>query len=150
MTAATASTPTVPPPAGRDGGFAATELVLGVGVLLLPVALLVLTLPTWSERQTTARAIAREVARAAVASGRCDHGDAAALASSMARNLGLAPGDASVGLECSGTALGPGDDVEAAVTVRMPAVHVVGIGDVAGWSWTAHHRQPVDVYVSAP
>ena len=38
----------------RDDGFAATELVLGVGLLLVPVALLVLTLPTWSERQTTA------------------------------------------------------------------------------------------------
>ena len=31
----------------------ATELALGVGVLLLPVVFVVLTIPSWSERQTT-------------------------------------------------------------------------------------------------
>jgi hypothetical protein len=135
----------------RDAGFAATELVVGVGVLLLPVALLVLALPTWSERQTTARAIAREVARAAVASGHCDQGAAAALAASMARNLGAPADSVSVDVRC-GTdgVLAPGADVEAAVTVRMPAVHLVGIGDIAAWSWTARHRQPADFYVGAP
>ncbi len=46
---------------GDERGFVAAELVLGVGLLLFPVALLVLTLPTWSERQATGRAIAREV-----------------------------------------------------------------------------------------
>jgi len=137
--------------AGHEHGFAATELVLGVGVLLLPVAMLVLTLPTWSERQTTARAIAREVARVAAASGRCDPGAAAALTASMARNLGAPPGAVSVELQCgAGRVLEPGGDVEAAVTVRMPAVHLVAIGDIAAWSWTARHRQPVDVYVGVP
>ena len=36
-----------------ESGFVATELVLGIGLLVLPVALLVLTLPGWSERQVT-------------------------------------------------------------------------------------------------
>jgi hypothetical protein len=43
----------------REGGYVAAELALGIGLLVFPVALLVLTLPTWSERQTTARSIAR-------------------------------------------------------------------------------------------
>ena len=41
------------PARNRQGGFVATELALGVGVLLLPVVFVVLTIPSWSERQTT-------------------------------------------------------------------------------------------------
>ena len=55
-----------------EAGFVATELILGIGLLILPVALLVLTLPGWSERQTTARVIARETARTLARDGRCD------------------------------------------------------------------------------
>jgi hypothetical protein len=47
----------------QDAGYVAAELALGVGLLVFPVAMLVLTLPTWSERQASARAIAREMAR---------------------------------------------------------------------------------------
>jgi hypothetical protein len=32
----------------------------------------------------------------------------------------------------------------------MPAVHLLAVGDVGEWSWTARHRQPVDVYVGEP
>jgi hypothetical protein len=135
----------------RERGFAATELALGVGVLLLPVALLVLTIPTWSERQTTARVIAREVARAVAALGVCDGGEARALGALVARNLGLPPADVNVSLDCAaGAFLDAGGDVGAVVTVRMPAVHLAAIGDVGAWSWTARHRQPVDTYASAP
>jgi len=130
-----------------EGGFVATELVAGLGLLLLPVALVVLTLPTWSERQSSARAIAREAAREVARSGLCDPGRAEALARTMAGNLGLPAGASSVALTCvPGSALEPGADVEVAVTVRMPAVHLPAIGDVASWTWTARHRQPVDAY----
>ena len=47
-----------------ERGFIATELVLGLGLLVLPVALLVLTLPGWSERQATARAARLPTAKA--------------------------------------------------------------------------------------
>ena len=136
---------------GGQRGFAATELVVGVGVLLLPVALVVLTIPTWSERQTTARVVAREIARAVVALGTCDVAHARATGSAIARNLGLPSEDVRMELDCpSGAVLDPGGEVEAVVTVRMPAVHLAAVGDVGAWSWTAHHRQPVDVYVGAP
>ena len=133
-----------------ETGFVATELAFGVAVLVLPVALLVLTFPRWSERQVTARVIAREVARRSARDAVCDRGAAQVLSATMARNLGVAPGDVMVDLDCDdGTELVPGSDVEARVTVAMPAVQVPGLGAVGAWSWTARHREPVDRYASA-
>lgn len=133
-----------------ERGFVATEFALGIAVLLIPVACLVLTMPTWSERKTTARAIVREVARVVASTGVCDQESARGLTEIMARNLGLADGDATIELACRpGLPLVPGSELEAAVTVRMPAVDIPGVGPVGEWSWTARHRQPVDRYVSA-
>jgi len=133
-----------------ESGFVATELAFGVAVLVLPIALLVLTFPRWSERQVTARVIGREVARRAARDGICDVGDARALGATMARNLGVAPDDVTVDLSCAdGAGLAPGGDVEATVTITMPAVQMPGVGAVGAWSWTARHREPVDRYVSA-
>jgi hypothetical protein len=132
-----------------EGGFVATELALGIGVLLLPVAVVVLTIPTWSERQTTARAIAREVARVVARAGYCDDVVAHGLADLMAANLGLDHRDLQVELDCvPGASLAPGGDVQVSVTVQMPAVHLPALGSVGAWSWTARHRQPVDLYGS--
>jgi hypothetical protein len=133
-----------------ESGFVATEFAFAVAVLVLPVALLVLTFPRWSERQVTARVIGREVARRAARDGSCDQGAARALGTTMARNLGVAPADVSVDLQCAdGVGLAPGADVEVAVTIAMPAVLVPGVGAVGAWSWTARHREPVDRYASA-
>jgi hypothetical protein len=135
----------------RERGFVATEFALGVGVLLLPVVVVVLTIPTWSERQTTARAIAREVARAVAREGLCDHAVAAGLTDIMTANLALARADVDVGLDCApGAPLVPGDEVQVNVTVQMPAVRLPAIGSVGAWSWTARHRQPVDQYGGLP
>lgn len=135
---------------GRESGFVATEFAFGVAVLVLPVALLVFTFPRWSERQVTARVIAREVSRRAARDASCDRGSARSVGSTMARNLGVAPGDVTVDLACAdGAGLVPGSDVEARVTVAMPAVQLPGVGAVGAWSWTARNREPVDRYVSA-
>jgi hypothetical protein len=129
----------------------ATELVAGIALLLVPVACIVLTLPTWSERTTTARAIARQVARLVAASGVCDTDAAAGLTEVMSRNLGLEDGDATVVLDCrAGAPLVPGVELEAVVTVRMPGVALPAVGTVGEWHWTAAHREPVDRYVSEP
>lgn len=135
---------------GSESGFVATEFAFGVVVLVLPVTLLVLTFPRWSERQVTARVIAREVARRSARDGVCDRAGATRLGATMARNLGVAPSDVRVELACAGGAgLAPGSNVEALVTVAMPAVQVPGVGPVGAWSWTARHREPVDRYASA-
>ena len=137
--------------AGSERGFIATELAMGLGLLVFPVALLVLTLPCWSERQATARVISREVARRIAREGVCDRGLARALGATMARNLGVPADGFDVAVTCPGGAeLTPGADVEARVTVQMPAVDIPGIGAVGAWSWTARHREPVDRYGAAP
>ena len=133
-----------------ESGFVATEFAFGVALLVLPVALLVLTFPRWSERQVTARVSARELARRAARDGVCDAGAARDVGDTIARNLGVRPSDVSVALVCAdGAGLAPGSDVEAQVTVQMPAVQVPGLGAVGAWSWTARHREPVDRYVAA-
>jgi hypothetical protein len=134
-----------------ERGFIATELALGLGLLVFPVALLVLTLPGWSERQATARVIAREVARRSARDGVCEDSVARALGVTMARNLGVPADEFDVEVVCpGGGVLSPDADVEARVTVRMPAVEIPGIGAVGAWSWTARHREPVDPYGGSP
>jgi hypothetical protein len=133
----------------RERGYVAGELALGIGLLVFPVALLVLTLPAWSERQTTARSIAREVSRVAAVAGVCEHGRALETGRDMARNLGLAPSDVDVELDCApGARLQRGGSVRASVTVAVPTVTFPGIGSVGAWSWTAHHSEPIDRYRS--
>ena len=134
---------------GDERGFVATELALGLAVLVFPVVAIVLTIPTWSERQTTARVIAREVARAVARSGECDTRFAADAAAAMGASLGLdAP--PRISLDCgAGSELAPGSDLLVSVTVTMPAVHVPAVGSLGAWTWTARHQQPVDRYGSA-
>ncbi|MGH9030896.1 MAG: hypothetical protein ACRDY4_01005 [Acidimicrobiia bacterium] len=131
-----------------EQGYVAAELALGVGLLVFPIAMLVLTLPTWSERQSVARAIAREAARTVAVGGTCDPGAAGDVGATMADNLGLR-GGVDVALDCaSGARLQRGGTVTARVTVSMPAVDIPGIGAVGAWSWTARHAEPVDQYRS--
>jgi hypothetical protein len=128
----------------------AVELVLGIALLVVPVALVVLSLPRWSECQATARVVAREVARRAARDGWCDDEGARAVARETALNLGLREDALTVALGCrDGTALEPGSDVEVRVTVAMPAVQLPVVGAVGAWSWTAGHAEPVDRYVAA-
>lgn len=137
--------------ATQEGGYVAAELALGVGLLVFPVAMLVLTLPSWSERQSAARAIAREAARTVAVAGVCDAGAARQVGETMAANLGLREGDVGVVLDCpSGARLPRGGEVTARVTVRMPAVEIPGIVTVGAWDWTAVHVEPVDRYRSFP
>ena len=48
--------------AHRDRGAAAVELPLAVCLLLLPIAMIVMLLPQWPERQTVATAAAKDAA----------------------------------------------------------------------------------------
>ncbi len=132
-----------------ERGYVAGELAIGIGLLVFPVALLVLTLPTWSERQTTARSVAREVARVVAVAGVCDRQRALETGHAMARNLGLPPADLDIQLDCvPGARLPRGESVRASVTAAVPAVDLPGIGSVGAWSWTAHHSEPIDQYRS--
>ncbi|MCZ7530798.1 MAG: hypothetical protein M5U31_10905 [Acidimicrobiia bacterium] len=131
-----------------ERGFVALELALGIGLLLLPVSMLVLTFPTWSERQATATVAASDAARRAALS---EDTPAARAEAETAVTLifaghGLDDTDVDVSWERNGPSRG--GTVTAHVTVRMPALAVPGIGDVGAWQWTATHTEQRDAYRS--
>jgi hypothetical protein len=136
------------PPAGACG-YVAIELALSIGLLVLPLTGLVVTFPTWAERQSVARVVAREVARSVALDGVCDPAGAVALAATVTDGLGIPAGDVTVSLDCvPGQQLARGGAVTASATVVMPALAIPGIGAVDLWRWTAANRQPVDPFRS--
>lgn len=141
----------VPTPLHRQRGFAALELAAGVAVLVLPVALLVAGLPEWAARQSLARQAAREAARVVALAGACDTAVADRVVGDVRAGAHLDAGELGVALECVPDRPLPRDGVVTVrVTVAMPALAVPLVGNVAGWRWTAVHRQPVDPYGSIP
>jgi hypothetical protein len=138
-------------PESHERGFVAVELVAGLAVLVLPVALLVLALPAWGERQDVARVVAREVGRTIATDGRCRPSVAGRLGATVATNLGVRARDLSVVLDCApGAELPRGGGVTVAVTVVEPGLRIPGIGRVAEWSFTTRHTEPVDRYAGVP
>ncbi|MFN8037547.1 MAG: hypothetical protein U0V73_16630 [Acidimicrobiia bacterium] len=135
-------------PARDDRGFVALELVLGVGLLLFPVLMLVVSLPTWSERQTLARTAATEAARAWARAGDDLSGaaDAHRVVGEIARNYDVDP--AALRVAFAGSVRVRGGEVQVTVTIDMPVRAVPGIGSLGGWSWSASHTEPVDRYRS--
>lgn len=125
------------------------EFALGVGLLLLPVAVLVLTFPMWAERQSLARLAAQEAARTVVVAGDPAGGHAAgtALAHRIAANHG-AP-DAITAVSYEGAPV-RGGSVTAVVTVAVPVPDLPVFGAVADVAWTTRHTERVDPYRGFP
>lgn len=134
---------------GGERGSVAVELPLALGLLLLPLSLLVITVPAWPERQTVARAAAIEASRIAALAGSLQEGveEGNAAVVRAATNQGLDPNDVSVSWEGS---FRRGGSVTANVTVRMAALVVPGLTTVEAWAWTASHTERVDDYRSLP
>lgn len=147
----------------RQAGHAAVELVLGAGLLVLPVAVLVMSLPTWVQRETMAQVAAQEAARSVVLAG--DPADAAlraaALVETTAANHGVPPADVAVchtahsadsqpPTSCTGlVAVGRHDAVTTAVTVRLPALVLPGLPiTLPSVGYTARHTEYLDPYRS--
>ena len=132
-----------------ERGSVAVELPLTLCLFLVPVALMVITLPAWPERQTVARAAATEAARTMVVAGSWEEGATAAedAVRRAAANQGIDSAHVSLGWEGD---LGRGASVTAHVTVAMPAVVIPGLTSVGSWSWTASHTERVDDYRSFP
>ncbi len=132
--------------AAEGRGQAAIELVASVGLLLLPVVLLVASIPTWSERRHTAIAAAREASVVAANGFPGDVGDEAeSAAKSVAAAHGVPAEDISVEVR---TGEGGSGSVSATVTVRMPALVLPAIGSVGAWSWSTTHTRRTGDYRS--
>lgn len=130
-----------------ERGSAVLEWPLASLLLLIPVAIMVILLPTWSERQTVARDAATAAAREAVLASTPEEALATgeAAATRTAENFGIDPADISVSWTGD---LSRGGSVTATVTIRMPAIVVPGWGGVDAWSWSSSHTERVDDYRS--
>jgi hypothetical protein len=121
--------------------------MLGVGFLVLPVMVLVLTLPTWEQRMVDAQDAARSAARALATAGTWEDGvsEADLAVSEVLAGDNLPASDASV--SCYG-ALVPGSTVAVSVTVVIPAGDVPGLGFLGTLHYTANSTEHVDSYGS--
>jgi hypothetical protein len=131
-----------------EAGFAPLTMALGIGLLIIPVLLLVLTLPGWEERTVDARDAAANAARALATADTWAAGVAAAdqTVTEVTTNDGIDP--TTVAVNYSG-ALNAGATVTAAVTVTIPAGTVPGIGAFGTMHYTASSTQHVDSYRSS-
>lgn len=147
-----------------ETGHVAIELTLGLGLLVLPMALLALSLPVWVQRQTAATAAAQEAARAVVVAASVDEGQRAArrIVSEVTDSHGLQPADLDLCFvahavgdpaprTCGAPSLGRGSAVTAHVRVRLPALPLPGLDvRVAAISRTVSHTERVDRYRGVP
>jgi len=118
-----------------------------VAFIIVPVTLLVLSLPLWLERQAMAQRAASESARQMVLAPDWSTGltQGHQVIDEIARNYNLPAGDLSE--QFSGN-LARGQTIRVEVTVKMPALAIPLIGRVGTWEWTAVHVEHVDNYRS--
>lgn len=130
----------------RERGLVAIEWVAAVALLLLPVVVLVASLPEWAERRHGATVAAREAVRELVRDWpHADTDHAAGVAREIAADHGLAAGDVVVQVLAVGIARG--DLARVAVTVTMPAISVAGVA-AGEWHYTAVEVRRIDDYRS--
>lgn len=131
------------------GSSTSLALLLGVALIILPVLVLVLALPTWEQRVVDADDAARAASRSLAASGDW----AAAVSAAQAAVLAVADGnDLPPGAftEDFGGSLEPGGQVTASVTVAVPVGELPGLGTVGTLHYTAVSTAHVDSYEDSP
>ena len=129
------------------GGFVAIEWVAAVTLLLVPVVVLVGTLPTWAERRHVATIAAREGSRALVREWPAMSPTAAQMAALfVAADHGIDSDEVDVQVAAGSGARG--STVEVTVRITMPAIAVPGGPSVRGWTYTATSVRRIDDYRS--
>lgn len=143
-----------------ERGSTAVELAAGVGLLLIPMALLVLSFAPWLERRVFVRSAAAEAARWVILSDG-DEPAVSALLAGMASGSGLEPSE--VGVSLCGGPVSPagsaprstclpllrGGVVSVEVSTDVPLVRTP-FGHVGGLTVSARHVEMVDLYRSLP
>ena len=125
------------------------SLLLGTALIVMPVMLLVLMLPTWEQRAVDAQDAARGAALALVMASSWASGVAAAeqVVTQVGQENGLPAGDVSD--QFSGS-LDPGGAVTASVTVAVPVGQLPGLSFAGVLHYTASSTQHVDSYRGSP
>lgn len=129
-----------------ERGAVPIELALGVGLLLLPTAVLVLSLPGWVERQSMAGLAAEEAARALVVQGTPEGAPARAQAivDEVAANHGVEE-DEVTDVAVTGS-FARGGTVRVTVGVAIPLVRLGE--EPLGFTWNVTRAEQVDLYRS--
>lgn len=117
-----------------ERGSAAIELPVLLGLILIPFGLLIVTVPTWVERQTAGRDAAAELARAIVT----DSDSNSAIVASIESGYELPTGTLRPNI--SGESI-PGESVTVEVVVAMPAVDLPLFGSFGSVSWAVEHTE---------
>lgn len=129
----------------EQSGFVVIEFVAGLVLLIMPAAILVLTLPVWWERVSMAKVASREAARAYVISGDADAAKQSVL--DIASHYDVTAGDTSL-TSLTGDRT-RGSVVVATVHTTIPAVHLPIFNfDVGTININETHSEPVDLYRS--
>jgi hypothetical protein len=127
-------------------GFVAIEWVAAIAMLLLPIVVLVATMPGWAERRHAATVAAREAARDLVDNWPNGSRESAVLvAIDVAADHGVDATDLDVRVPSVGETRG--DEVVVEVEVTMPAIGVRGMS-VGSWRYTARATRRVDDFRS--
>ncbi len=127
-----------------ERGTAVIEIPMVLGFLIIPVAFLILTIPTWLQGIHAANDAAAESARAFVLSGADPDSVTRALTASASSHgyedrLQLA--------SATTTGIGPGDEVTVTVNVQLRAIALFNVGS---FTYTASHVERYPSYVRTP
>ena len=116
----------------RGSAYAAVEMVLVVGLILLPVLAGIAQLPRWVDARSTADLAAQEAARSLVLADSMESGVAAAeaIVLTVVQNRGLDVGSVDA-VAISGD-LVRGGTIQVTVTILVPPVVLPGAGPIGG------------------
>ncbi len=135
----------------RQDGAGAVELVVGTALLLFPVSLLLLSLPLLVEYRSMGDAAAREAVRACAIADDPRSGETISerMVQRIITERGLVPENVTVDVDCA-IAWRPGGVVTASVSFEVPALRIVGIGDVGRMTILRTYAERIELHRSEP
>lgn len=139
----------------REDGFGTITWVIGMALVVVPLAVLVLVLSSWFSAVTTATGLAQDIARTMARSSDWNSGmqkvemRAIQVAGTRRFGMGRRCGDRCLEWDVTGNVT-RGATVTARVTVRMPAFVVPFLGVEPRLSWSSFHSERVDDFRSLP
>ena len=112
--------------------YAAVEMILVLGLILLPLLAGIAQVPRWVDAVSTADLAAQEAARRYALADSADEGVAAAesVVATVVANRGMDVGD--VEQVVINGVLARGETVTVTVTLRVPPVVLPGVGEIGG------------------
>lgn len=139
----------------REAGFGTAAWMIGMAMVVVPLAVIALSLPRWYDRAEVGRALAQEIARTVVRAVDLEAGLAVAelATAEAAEAAGLstdpACSESCISYQVEG-ALERGQQITATVHVDLPGIFVPFVGTVQGGAWGAVHTERVDDFRSFP